>query len=82
MAKQPKQFTRKGIEKLFKTQYPAGEINIEGSTWSWWWTENENSRTKKIHGSNLYDVAEELMLKTYEEIHRMKIAAGYREDCR
>ena len=72
-----KQFTRKGIEKLFKAIYSEGEICLDGTCWNWWYCINENSRTIKIKGSNLYDVAEELSLVNKDEIISMKKLAGY-----
>ena len=74
---QAKQFTKKGIEKLFKNLYPEGEINLGKSIWDWWYCTSENSKTINIKSSNLYGVAEELGLETKENIQKMKIAAGY-----
>lgn len=71
----PKQFTRKSIEKLFKVQYPEGEIALTGN--NYWYCENENSKCINLKCSNLYDVAEQLMLVPKLEIAEMKKAAGY-----
>jgi len=72
-----KQFTRKGIEKLFKIQYPEGEINLDGTSWNWWYCQSEDGKCIDIKGSNLYDVAEELGLVDKKDITEMKKLAGY-----
>lgn len=74
-----KQFSKKGIEKLFYATYSKGEICLDGSTYDWWWTPDiDNIKIKDIRANNLYDVAEKLNLVSPEEIAQMKKLAGYR----
>jgi len=71
-----KQFTKKQIEKLFKTMYPTGEISLEKND-MWYCTESE-SYCYSLNRCTLYDVAEQLNLVPIEQIKEMKQLAGYR----
>jgi len=70
-----KSFTKKGIEKLFKTQYPNGMISLVKN--DMWYCEEANSYCYTLRCSNLYDVAEQLNLVPSEDIKEMKKLARY-----
>ena len=74
-----KQFTKKGIEKLFMTLYPKGMLFFENPKKCFaTYTTDTNIPCKTIYAYDLYTIASELKLATPQVISEMKKNAGYR----